>query len=309
MRLSLSPALLLAVLTPLLLAAAPPTTQSQSFLRFQDDHKGGGQLQSAIVTLKNDAGVRLDLIAAVHIADPAYFSGLNERFKNYDAVLYEMVKPKDAPPLTHEALAQSGSTISSIQRFLKNALKLDFQLDDIDYTPANFIHADLDAETFYRLQSERGESMLSLMLNAMLQNLNRPEDPNAPDPTIVDLIKIFTDPDGPRQAKLLLARQFNHIEETVSGLSGPNGSVILTERNKAALTALRTALGDGHKHIALFFGAAHMPDLEQHAIHDLHFRPVKVQWIAAWKLPAPPATRPASAIHAATAPTTQPLAQ
>ena len=30
----------------------------------------------------------------MHIADPAYFETLNQRFKEYDALLYEMVKPK-----------------------------------------------------------------------------------------------------------------------------------------------------------------------------------------------------------------------
>ncbi len=273
-------------------AATAPSRQAQKFLRFVDDGHQGGELQSAIVTLKRRDGITLDLIAAIHIADKDYYAELNTRFKAYDAVLYEMVKPKDAPAPTHEALAESTSTISMLQRFMKNSLQLDFQLDDIDYTRPNFIHADLDSETFYRLQAERGESMLSLLLNTMMHALASPPavDPNSPpppEPTLADLIRIFTDPDGPRLAKLILARQFNDIERIMSGLAGPNGSVILTERNKAALKALTAAIADGHKHIAIFYGAAHMPELESHAVKEFHFQPVKATWITAWKMPAP----------------------
>ena len=35
-----------------------------------------------------------------------------------------------------------------------------FQLDGIDYNAGNFVHADLDTETFHRMQEERGESIL-----------------------------------------------------------------------------------------------------------------------------------------------------
>jgi hypothetical protein len=274
----------------LLLTAAPLRAADQSFLRFVDDNHGGGQLQAAVMTLKNPAGVTVHLVAAVHIADRAYYERLNQAFKKDDAVLYEMVKPKGmAPPAPGESTA---SGVSMIQRFLKDALRLDFQLDDIDYTAPNFVHADLDAETFFRLQNQRGESMLSLMLNMMLQNLNKQPDPNAPEPTLSDLIRIFTDPDGARQAKLILARQFSDIDSVVSGL---NGTVLLTERNKAAVAALKQSIAAGKKNIAIFFGAAHMPGIQER-LQDMGFHQTDLQWHTAWNLPAPaPTTGPSSA--------------
>lgn len=275
----------LCFLIPLLLLAAPIWAAQGKFLRYVEDGRGGGALQAAIVTLKNPDGVTVHLVAAVHIADRAYYERLNDLFKKDDAVLYEMVKPKGmAPPRPGEA---TGSAISMIQRFLKDALKLDFQLDDINYAAPNFVHADLDAGTFFRLQRQRGESMLSLMLNMMLQNLLNPPETTAPPMTLNDLIGIFTEPDGARQAKIILAQQFSDIDRTVTALQG---TVLLTARNEAAVAALKKAIANGRKNIAVFFGAAHMPGIEQLMEDEMEFKQTNVQWHTAWDLTTPGAT-------------------
>ncbi|HEX8523625.1 MAG TPA: hypothetical protein VF669_15325 [Tepidisphaeraceae bacterium] len=67
------------------------TTQAAEqakFMRFQGDSKTGGTLETADVTYQNDAGVKVRLVAAVHIADTNYFQQLNDSFKKCDAVLY-----------------------------------------------------------------------------------------------------------------------------------------------------------------------------------------------------------------------------
>ena len=130
---------------PTMPPATQPATQPSSYMRFVDDGHGGGKLETAIATYRNDDGVAVHLVAAVHIADQPYYDGLNKTFKGYDALLYEMVKPKDAePPQPGEE--RSNSMISVIQRFMKDTLDLKFQLDAIDYTAPNFVHADLDAD-------------------------------------------------------------------------------------------------------------------------------------------------------------------
>src|SRR4051812_9115048 len=68
--------------------------EGQKFLRFVEE-KDGGRLETATATYKNDKGQTVHLIAAVHIADTGYFASLNKVFEGYDALLYEMVKPKD----------------------------------------------------------------------------------------------------------------------------------------------------------------------------------------------------------------------
>src|SRR5205085_3133277 len=103
--------------------------------------------------------------------------------------------------------------ISMFQRFLKDVLELDFQLDDIDYTKPNFVHADLDWETFSKLQDERGESFLTIMLQSMLRQMAKDlsGEKSGPDITLLDLLAAFNSPDRAKQFKLLLGRQFADI--------------------------------------------------------------------------------------------------
>ena len=91
------PAWLPLLLVPLAfstLAAAPASQPSTEFIRFVEERNGDARLESAEATYRNKQGATVHLIAAVHIADAQYFRGLDESFDHYDALLYEMVKPK-----------------------------------------------------------------------------------------------------------------------------------------------------------------------------------------------------------------------
>jgi hypothetical protein len=282
-------------LQPLLLAAeapapttGPSTTQpakAADFMRFVDRGSTGSRLETADVAYRNADGVTVHLVAAVHIGERDYFEGLNESFKLRDAVLYEMVKPKDQP--APQPGVESHSSVSQIQRMMKDALNLEFQLDVIDYTRPNFVHADLDAETFARMQDERGESMTMLMVRQMIDQFAHPPEADAnaqtPEMQLEDLIKVFTRPDGSRQMKLLLAKNLAQLEEGGMGLDAMDGTVILTERNKAAIAALQRTLKEGKRDIAIFYGAAHMPGLSQQLV-EMGFRPVAREWRRAWDL-------------------------
>lgn len=260
------------------------------FLRFTED-KTGGKLESAIVTYRNADGVTVHLVAALHIGEKSYYEGLAKTFEGYDALLYEMVKPRDAPaPVRGQ---QAGGMVSAFQRFLKDVLELEFQLDAIDYSAPNFVHADLDVETFFKLQEERGESLLTLMLRSMMAQMARAGQPGAPAPiTIFDILAAANSPDSARQYKLLFGRQFQDIEQQLAGLEGPNGSVLLTERNKAALRVLGETIEDGKKNIGIFYGAGHMHGIEDVLVGEMGFERVGVEWRLAWDMTAKPTTKP-----------------
>jgi hypothetical protein len=268
--------------------AAEPATQPvvpQSFLRFVDDNHGGGSLQTADVAFRNDAGAEVHLIGAVHIGEKSYYDGLNRDFKGYDAVLYEMVKSKDvAPPAPGEG-EKSDSPISQFQRFLKNTLDLDFQLDDIDYTAPNFVHADMDKETFEKMQEERGETFEEIMLHQLIRAMvNPPDNQNAQeDDSADDVVNMLTRPDMERQIKVVIARQLGQIDLSAMGLDGPNGSVLVTERNKTALKVLSDQLASGKRKLAIFYGAAHMTDMTKR-LEAMGFSPVEAHWNLAWDL-------------------------
>jgi hypothetical protein len=270
----------LLVAFPLLCSAGPATQPvvPDSFLRFVDDGHGGGSLQTADVAFSNDAGVVVHLVGAVHIGEKSYYDGLNQDFKNYDAVLYELVSTKDTPPPTPGEADASDNPISKLQHFLKDSLDLDFQLDDIDYTAPNFVHADMDKDTFERMQAERGESFEQILLRQLINAFTNPppEKPGAEDQD-VDLVDLLTKPDMERQIKVVIARQLGDIDLSAMGLDGPNGSVLVTERNKAALKVLSDTMTAGKKKIAIFYGAAHMTDMTKR-LEAMGFHPDSTSW-------------------------------
>ena len=264
--------------------ARPLAPDEIKFLRFVEGDRTGARLETSIVTYRNEAGATLRLVGAVHIGEKSYYEGLNDTFRGDDAVLYEMVKPKNVPIPKPNQPSKSG--IGKFQHFLKDSLNLDFQLDVVDYSRPNFVHADLDAETFEKMQAERGETIFTLMIRQMMNTMSKGDGAaglNADD-LPGELIAMLCRPDGERQGKLLLARHMGDMEKAAAGLDGPNGSVILSERNKAALKVLAKTLAGGKKHVSIFYGAAHMPSMSETIQKDMGFKPVSVEWRMAWDL-------------------------
>jgi hypothetical protein len=264
---------------------------ASGFLRFVDNGAAGGRLESADVTYQNADGVTVRLASAIHIGEASYYHNMAESFEKDDAVLYELVKPKDAPPPAPGAAPRSGSGVGELQRFLKDTLNLSFQLDAIDYSRPNFVHADLDAETFRKLQEERGETFEMMFLKQLMSAFNQPDKVQEqaqavagdPDQMLREMIRLVTLPDMERRVKLLVARHMMDVELTAAGLGDPKNNVIVHERNKAALSVLADSIAKGKKKITIFYGAAHMPDLAEH-LTAMGFKPVATKWRLAWDL-------------------------
>jgi hypothetical protein len=256
-------------------------------MRFVDDGKGGGSLQTADVEFTDGKGTTVNLVGAIHIGEKDYYDALNKEFTKYDAVLYEMVKPKDMGAPAPGDGEKSDNPISEFQVFLKDSLDLDFQLDDIDYQAGNFVHADLDKETFEKMQEERGETFEMMFLNMLMKAWTNPptmhDVGNNTEDAGDDLISVLTHPDMERQIKVVIARQLGDIDLSSMGLDGPGGSVLVTERNKAALKVLSDELTAGKKKVAIFYGAAHMNDMSKR-LEAMGFKPVKTTWNVAWDL-------------------------
>jgi hypothetical protein len=264
------------------------------FVRFNEDGKGGGTLDTAIASYRNADGVVVHLVAAVHVGEPAYYKGLADTFDAYDALLYELVKPKDGVvpgakaatrPTAPGAQIRGAAALGGLQSFLRNVLKLEFQLDAINYDRPNFVHADLDAETFNAMQDERGESLFGLMIRSVVHEMKRQAaGEGGPPITFLDILAAMNSPDSTRQYKLLLARQFRQMEEQLQGMEGEEGSVLLSERNKVALRVLKRTIAKGNKTIGVFYGAGHMRGIENELVGKMGFKPIAVEWRIAWDM-------------------------
>lgn len=268
-------------------AEAQAPEEGEKFVRFHSVGVGG-ELQTSIVSYRNEAGQQVDLIGAIHIGDRDYFQALNDRFTDYDVVLYEMVKPVGAAPPRADGperqFDMNASMIGNFQVLLKDALELDFQLDRIDYHQPNFVHADLDAATFTRLQQDRNETFLDLFIKALLNPPSQAEMEQMETLNFNDLLMALQAPDRARQLKLLFAKQMRQMDQMTRLFDGPDGSVIIHERNKAAFKVLDAALADGEDKIGIFYGAAHLPDMEERLLERGFEQVGQPEYLTAWDM-------------------------
>ncbi len=230
----------------------------------------------------------VDLVGAVHMAEPAYYRQLNKEFKSYDTVLYELVAPDQAVPVPNE---EADNPLSAFQLKLTELLGLSFQLDEIDYGARNFVHADLTPEELQASMSKRGESVRSMMLQMIKSSLANPVliDPKDEIALNLALPSIMAKGPTPAQRALLrrvLAQSFREVEKVTQGLTGPKGSTLISVRNQRALDVLNRVVRQGRKRIAIFYGAAHMPDMEKRLLKQGYTKQ-ETRYLKAWDLRDP----------------------
>lgn len=227
-------------------------------------------------------GMHVDLISAVHIADKSYYTNLNDLFKNYDVVLYELVA-EEGTKVGDKKAGEGKSLLSAVQTGMKNILGLTFQLDEVDYSPKNFVHADISPEDFKKSMDEKGESFFSMFLNMWLVGLQQQAtNPNAVND--VELIMAMFSDNRERDLKIIAAQQFLSMDPVMKSIEGDSGSTIVTARNLKALKVLREEIEKGNKTFAIFYGAAHMPEMARVMMEEFKLKPDQVNWVDAWDL-------------------------
>jgi hypothetical protein len=265
-------------------AAASPETESSDFIRFVES-ASGDSLQTAIVRYQRDDGVKVDLVGAVHVADRAYFDALNRRFTAYEAVLYELVggPHPGTDQLRAGAAEERLAWLGRLQETLRRSLELEGQLESVDYSASNFVHADLTTEAFFASQRERQESFFGLWLKAL--QVQQAAAGDRPQPGLVALLHILLSGDSATEMKRLIGREFDSLEPLLAGVETGGGTVIVGERNRHALEVLQREIRNGRRKLAIFYGAAHLPDLETR-LWALGFRRATIDYLKAWNLPA-----------------------
>lgn len=231
----------------------------------------------------------VDLIGAVHVGDTSYYEALNKQFKEYDALLYELVAP------TGTRVPQGGGRTShpvgAMQRGLQSVLELDYQLDRIDYQQPNFVHADMSPEQFARSMADRGESVWGMLLK-LLEHSIKQQHKLAGRTSDAEIMAALLDPNGGLALKRVMADQFEHLGDALSPFHGEEGSTILTERNKVALEVLKQQIAAGKKRLGIFYGAAHLEDMEKRLLADFGLQRDSQRWLTAWNMTGVKKKRP-----------------
>jgi hypothetical protein len=233
----------------------------------------------------------VDFVGAVHLGERSYYEDLNNRFKDYDVVLYELVS--DGENLPEQNGEPSDSILGTVQRAMCNLIGLTFQLDVINYRAKNFVHADLSPEELHDAMQARGESLPQLLMR---------------------LIKLSTDPElqktleakgyneallkginpllillrGPTPQERLIMRRFMAqgligSDTVLKALEGEKGFSLITDRNAEVMAVLNNETAAGHRTLAIFYGVGHLPDLHERLVKQ-GYRITQVEWMRAWNM-------------------------
>ncbi len=259
------------------------------YLRLRYDEAEQPQsLETAIVrfvpTGPEHAGVTVDLIAAVHIGERDYYDELNRQFEKYDALLYELVAPEGTR--VPKGGGRSRHVLSLLQDGMKNMLELESQLAHVDYERENFVHADMSPEEFARSMRARNENVFTIFTRMLRQSMAA-QAKNPSRTSDVDLLRALFDKDRAWTLKRVMAEQFEDLETSMKAFEGPEGSTLIAERNKVALSVLAEQLELGKKRLGIFYGAGHMNGMERRLVAEFPFRRDSQRWLVAWDLRAP----------------------
>lgn len=317
-------------LSPLAGAEAIPAVKKETkreHVRYTGDDKRG-KLETSVVTMKK-GDVQVELVGAIHIADPAYYAELTRLFAGYEVLLFELVdgqrmkqqaaaaaepsqkdpsRPKrplkqgefpddeeDAP--TAKDRSPALRLIGTLMRGLGSYFHFQYQTEGIDYHTKNFVHADVSMDEFLRLQADKGESFLDLMRKAMEAQLAVGTDRNAEPKGSQLLLALLGDPSG---LKVSMARQLAAAGDIVAEMEKRDGgTVIITERNRKALEVFDREVAAGRKNLGIFYGAAHLVEMEKD-LEKRGYRRTGERWLTAWDIrpraekprPAPAAPQP-----------------
>ncbi|MEM7454194.1 MAG: hypothetical protein AAF456_07540 [Planctomycetota bacterium] len=271
--------------------SSEPVSQQTEYLRMRRDEDGNDvALQTSITRFRPDDGdVIIDLVGAVHIGDGDYYRKLNRQFELYDVVLYELVA-QQGTRVPAGGAGPSDNPIGMLQQSAQRMLGLESQLALIDYQAENFVHADLSPAEMQQKMAERGDSMLTVGLDAiseMIRNQNRAmqEAQNDSDNVVDDSAGGMFDLMGdPQQMKRMMAMQFTEGGGMDLGLGQSLNQILIDDRNEAAMRVLQQQLVNGQKRIAIFYGAAHMADFEQRLVNNFGLQMTEQVWVDAWDL-------------------------
>ena len=263
---------------------------SEHFMRIRKNARGKLLALETSITryeLTNAAGepVTVDLIGAVHVGEKEYYEDLNERFEKYDSMLYELVAPEGTviPKGGRQTEGIPLNPLAAMQMGMKETLGLEFQLDLIDYNKDNFKHADMSPEEFSESMVENDESLMKYGLKAIGQSMAMQAAGGQSADSMGMLMAAFSS-NKEMHMRRMFAKQIKQMEAGMVIFQGKDGSTIVTHRNAKCMEVLKEEIAAGKTNLAIFYGAAHLPDMERRMLSDFKAKRAGQVWLEAWRL-------------------------
>lgn len=279
------------------------TPAAGKFIRYREANTLAEEALEVAVThfVHPEGGPRVDLVSAVHMADPAYFMAVQRWLDGCDVVLYEGVKGKDQSAADFASAKEAPNPLRALQGKLAKWFDLAYQLEAIDYTRPNFVHADLTAE-------EMGMKPASDAKDENQDGSTTKDETEPPQPgsgedeggsmgrlikmvkAVAPMLDSMMQQGGPQRAmfKKLIAKQLGNADvAAMIGQALPKelATMLLDRRNAVVIRRLKEVRGrEGVRDIAIFYGAGHMADLEKTLVEGLGYRRAGGRWIPAWTM-------------------------
>ncbi|MEM7600915.1 MAG: hypothetical protein AAF357_05820, partial [Verrucomicrobiota bacterium] len=152
----------------------------------------------------------------------------------------------------------------------------------------NFVHADVEWDGLSGLMEARNQNFTEIFSRAMaLSNeggiAGFPDSEAGMSLMLGSLISAVTTGNS-TELKRLIAPFLSEAETFITQLEGDDGTVLVTERNKLVMEHLTRELkARDEGRFAIFYGAGHMPDLENRLL-SLGFVKGETQWADAWSM-------------------------
>ncbi|MFK7735107.1 MAG: hypothetical protein AB8B50_03700 [Pirellulaceae bacterium] len=260
------------------------TEKDLEFVRVLKEGKKPVALQTANVRYQKPGvvgGPEITLIGAVHIGEATYYSRLNQAFRKFDALLFEMVMDPDMDVPDPEE--RGVSPVSTIQTGMKDALGLTFQLDEIDYKANNFVHADMTPTEFFETMEKRNDGLWNMMLRSVGSSLAMQSSGQSTGD--VALLAGLMSSDREKAMRRAFADQLQLMDGQMAALTDEEGkSTLITERNAKAFKVMDRELAAGKKNLGIFYGAGHLKDMHKRLTEEYGMVPVETEWVSAWDL-------------------------
>ncbi len=263
-----------------------PSNSIGEFLRFERHAPAKAQLQTSVRHYRHpSSGQVVSLVGAVHIADREYFRAIQEELDSHDLVLFEMVGDPGSRP--DPEIQQRLSTISQLQMMMEELLEFTHQMKAIDYTRKNLRHADLTGREFSRALEKKG--LFNFSARALLRGIG----PAFLQGLAMQAAMRGNDDQSVNRLRWQMAKTMTQLDSQmglmgVEDLENPD-DLIIGIRNDHAWEVLQEALPEGHRRIAIFYGAAHLPDL-QRRLFEAGWLLEETRWLGAWQIPKPEET-------------------
>lgn len=256
-------------------------------MRVRRDRRGRAMAMDTSITrfeFKNEEGevITVDLIGAVHIGEKSYYEALNKRFEQYDAMLYELVAPEGTVIPKGGGGRDISNPVAALQVGMMSGLDLSFQLEEIDYTKDNFVHADMTPEEFAESWNNNNESVGRIFLKSIGQSMAMQQKGGGPSNMSILAAALSSNPT--LKLRRIAAEQMIEMDAGMSVFEGDNGSTIIDHRNAKVMEVLKRELELGHKNLAIFYGAGHLNDMQRRLESDFRMKRSGKTWLEAWKL-------------------------